>query len=57
MMGTSLLTMPWGLEQAGFTLGVMLIAIMGLLTFYTAYRVLLSKDYLGIQTFQNFLMC
>ena len=47
MMGTSLLTMPWGIEQAGFVLGVFCIAFMGALTFYTAYRVVKSQDYIG----------
>ncbi|CAK8675908.1 neutral amino acid transporter 9-like [Clavelina lepadiformis] len=52
MMGTSLLSMPWGLVQSGFTFGILLIVFMGLLTLYTAYRVLQSKDYLDFEAFE-----
>lgn len=47
MMGTSLLSMPWGITQSGFVLGILLIVGLGILTLYTAYRVLKAKDYLG----------
>ncbi|XP_067940782.1 neutral amino acid transporter 9-like [Watersipora subatra] len=44
MMGTSLLSMPWAIEQAGFALGVFLLILMALLTLYTSYRVMNSVD-------------
>jgi len=47
MMGTSLLSIPWGLGQSGFLLGILLILLFGCLTFYTALRVLQSKDLIG----------
>lgn len=47
MMGTSLLSMPWALEQAGLVLGIVLILGMGALAAYTAYRVVQSPDGLG----------
>uniref|UniRef100_W5MY75 Neutral amino acid transporter 9 n=1 Tax=Lepisosteus oculatus TaxID=7918 RepID=W5MY75_LEPOC len=43
MMGTSILSIPWGLKQAGFTLGILLIISMGMLTLYCCYRVLKSR--------------
>lgn len=43
MMGTSMLSMSWGLQQAGFLLGLMLIISLGFITFYTANRVLRSQ--------------
>lgn len=42
MMGTSILSMPWGIKQAGFTLGIIIIVLMGLLMLYCCYRVLKS---------------
>lgn len=42
MMGTSILSIPWGIKQAGFTLGIIIIILMGLLTLYCCYRVLKS---------------
>ncbi|XP_052464800.1 sodium-coupled neutral amino acid transporter 9 isoform X2 [Carassius gibelio] len=44
MMGTSILSMPWGIKQAGFTLGIIIIVLMGLLTLYCCYRVLKSRE-------------
>uniref|UniRef100_A0A8C1YMS8 Neutral amino acid transporter 9 n=1 Tax=Cyprinus carpio TaxID=7962 RepID=A0A8C1YMS8_CYPCA len=44
MMGTSILSMPWGIKQAGFTLGIIIIVLMGLLTLYCCYRVLKSTN-------------
>ncbi|XP_077971830.1 neutral amino acid transporter 9-like isoform X2 [Styela clava] len=52
MMGTSLLSMPWGIGQSGFILGILIIAFTGLLAFYTAYRVVKSKDYVDIHVFE-----
>ncbi|KAM6985158.1 neutral amino acid transporter 9 [Aplochiton taeniatus] len=42
MMGTSILSIPWGIKQAGFTLGIIILVTMGLLTLYCCYRVLKS---------------
>ncbi|CAB1319025.1 unnamed protein product [Coregonus sp. 'balchen'] len=42
MMGTSILSIPWGIKQAGFTLGIILLISMGLLTLYCCLRVLKS---------------
>ncbi|XP_036266431.1 sodium-coupled neutral amino acid transporter 9 isoform X3 [Pipistrellus kuhlii] len=43
MMGTSILSIPWGIKQAGFTTGVCIILLMGLLTLYCCYRVVRSR--------------
>ncbi|CAK6444087.1 unnamed protein product [Pipistrellus nathusii] len=43
MMGTSILSIPWGIKQAGFTTGVCVILLMGLLTLYCCYRVVRSR--------------
>ncbi|XP_024427736.2 neutral amino acid transporter 9 isoform X2 [Desmodus rotundus] len=43
MMGTSILSVPWGIKQAGFTTGVCVIVLMGLLTLYCCYRVVESR--------------
>ncbi|XP_024119040.1 sodium-coupled neutral amino acid transporter 9 [Oryzias melastigma] len=42
MMGTSILSIPWGIKQAGFTLGVFILVFTGLLTLYCCYIVLKS---------------
>ncbi|XP_047426117.1 sodium-coupled neutral amino acid transporter 9 [Mugil cephalus] len=42
MMGTSILSMPWGMKQAGFTLGIIIIILVGLLMLYCCYIVLKS---------------
>ncbi|XP_062410580.1 neutral amino acid transporter 9 [Sardina pilchardus] len=42
MMGTSILSIPWGIKQAGFTLGIIILIAMGFLTLYCCYRVLKS---------------
>uniref|UniRef100_A0A669DZK5 Neutral amino acid transporter 9 n=1 Tax=Oreochromis niloticus TaxID=8128 RepID=A0A669DZK5_ORENI len=42
MMGTSILSMPWGIKQAGFTLGVFIVIFIGLLMLYCCYIVLKS---------------
>nr|XP_033787105.1 sodium-coupled neutral amino acid transporter 9 isoform X2 [Geotrypetes seraphini] len=44
MMGTSVLSIPWGIKQAGFTTGVCIIFLMGVLTLYCCYRVLKSQS-------------
>lgn len=40
MMGTSLLSMPWALEQAGLAMGLIMMAVVAALCLYTAYRIL-----------------
>ncbi|KAF5901924.1 sodium-coupled neutral amino acid transporter 9, partial [Clarias magur] len=42
MMGTSILSMPWGIKQSGFTLGIIILILMGLITLYCCYRILKS---------------
>lgn len=42
MMGTSILSIPWGIKQAGFTFGVIIVILMGILTLYCCLRVLKS---------------
>ncbi|XP_013419465.1 sodium-coupled neutral amino acid transporter 9 isoform X2 [Lingula anatina] len=46
MMGTSLLSMPWGLGESGFGCGIGIIVVMGILTLYTSYRVMKSVGYI-----------
>lgn len=48
MMGTSLLSMPWAISQAGFATGTLLILAIGGLCLYTAYRVLDSPRLTGL---------
>ncbi|XP_045159990.2 sodium-coupled neutral amino acid transporter 9-like isoform X3 [Mercenaria mercenaria] len=40
MMGTSLLSMPWAINQAGFTCGIILLLASAALMLYTSYRIL-----------------
>lgn len=47
-MGTSLLSMPWAVAQAGFGLGLALMILMAFLTLYTSYRVMKSIDTIGL---------
>ncbi|XP_066233748.1 neutral amino acid transporter 9 [Saccopteryx leptura] len=47
MMGTSILSIPWGIKQAGFTTGMCVIVLMGLLTLYCCYRVVKSRAMLA----------
>ena len=47
MMGTSLLSMPWALQQAGFAMGLVLMLIMAGLALYTCYRVVESVQRIG----------
>ncbi|XP_076020287.1 neutral amino acid transporter 9 [Genypterus blacodes] len=42
MMGTSILSIPWGIKQAGFTLGIIILISVGLLMLYCCYIVLKS---------------
>ncbi|XP_062984129.1 neutral amino acid transporter 9 [Elgaria multicarinata webbii] len=43
MLGTSILSIPWGIKQAGFTTGICIILLMGILTLYCCFRVLKSR--------------
>ena len=47
MMGTSLLSMPWAIQQAGFVMGIVLLVTMAGLTLYTCYRVVKSVESVG----------
>lgn len=42
MMGTSILSIPWGIKQAGFTMGILIVIFTGLLLLYCCYIVLKS---------------
>ena len=44
MMGTSLLSMPWALEQAGLVMGLFMMVGVAGLCLYTAYRILQVYD-------------
>ena len=44
MMGTSLLSMPWAINQAGFVNGIVLLLAMAALMLYTSYRILKSVE-------------
>ncbi|KAK2157177.1 hypothetical protein LSH36_196g03032 [Paralvinella palmiformis] len=48
MVGTSILSMPWALEQAGFACGISLMCLMAAITLYTAYRVMKSPELAGV---------
>ncbi|XP_078253109.1 neutral amino acid transporter 9 isoform X2 [Rhinoraja longicauda] len=44
MMGTSILSLPWALKEAGFTFGIILIITMSMLMLYCCYRVVKSRQ-------------
>ncbi|XP_077981718.1 neutral amino acid transporter 9-like [Glandiceps talaboti] len=44
MMGSSLLCIPWALEEAGLILGIFFLVVMAIITCYTAYRVVRSVE-------------
>ncbi|XP_078033513.1 neutral amino acid transporter 9 [Augochlora pura] len=48
-LGSSLLTIPWGIQMAGFFPGIILILVMSGLCLYTAYCLLLVHKYHGGQ--------
>uniref|UniRef100_A0A3B3UZJ0 Neutral amino acid transporter 9 n=1 Tax=Poecilia latipinna TaxID=48699 RepID=A0A3B3UZJ0_9TELE len=51
MMGTSILSIPWGIKQAGFTLGIIILIFTGLLMLYCCYIVIKSpKAIRGVDT-------
>jgi amino acid permease len=39
-MGSSLLTMPWGMQNSGLLMGVITIVLMGGLCLYTTHKLL-----------------
>ncbi|XP_056180659.1 neutral amino acid transporter 9 isoform X1 [Falco biarmicus] len=53
MMGTSILSIPWGIKQAGFTSGIILILLMGILTLYCCYRVVESRKMIPLVDTSN----
>ncbi|XP_050403600.1 neutral amino acid transporter 9 [Patella vulgata] len=44
MMGTSLLSMPWAIKEAGFISGIVLLLVMAGIMMYTCYRVQKAVD-------------
>ncbi|XP_031143183.1 sodium-coupled neutral amino acid transporter 9 isoform X3 [Sander lucioperca] len=50
MMGTSILSIPWGIKQAGFTLGILILIFTGLLMLYCCYIVLKSPKAINMDT-------
>ncbi|KAF7635347.1 hypothetical protein Mgra_00005171 [Meloidogyne graminicola] len=50
MVGTSLLAVPWALQQAGLVLGIFLMLVMAAIAFYTAYRIVQSPTSLALET-------
>ncbi|KAJ0056920.1 hypothetical protein NL108_000723, partial [Boleophthalmus pectinirostris] len=46
MMGTSILSIPWGIKQAGFTMGILILIFTGLLLLYCCYIVLKSPKFI-----------
>ncbi|XP_014488663.1 PREDICTED: sodium-coupled neutral amino acid transporter 9-like isoform X2 [Dinoponera quadriceps] len=47
ILGSSLLTMPWGIAMAGFFPGIIIIFMMSGLCLYTAYRLIAAYEYHG----------
>ncbi|XP_025110974.1 sodium-coupled neutral amino acid transporter 9-like isoform X2 [Pomacea canaliculata] len=45
MMGTSILSMPWAIKQAGYVCGIAMLILMAAINGYTSYRVLRSVDF------------
>ncbi|XP_032684606.1 sodium-coupled neutral amino acid transporter 9-like [Odontomachus brunneus] len=45
ILGSSLLTMPWGIAMAGFFPGIIIILMMSGLCLYTAYRLIAAHEY------------
>nr|AKN21665.1 slc38a-6 [Schmidtea mediterranea] len=46
MMGATIISMPWAIQQAGLGLGILLLLFIGALTLYTAILVLKSTNYI-----------
>ncbi|XP_076241913.1 sodium-coupled neutral amino acid transporter 9 homolog isoform X1 [Calliopsis andreniformis] len=47
ILGSSLLTIPWGIQMAGFFPGIILVLVMSGLCLYTAYCLLVVHKYYG----------
>ncbi|XP_047123429.1 neutral amino acid transporter 9 [Hydra vulgaris] len=45
MLGTSLLSLPWGLQQSGFAMGITLIILMGVICLFTCLMIVKSRKY------------
>ncbi|GFO21045.1 sodium-coupled neutral amino acid transporter 9 homolog [Plakobranchus ocellatus] len=54
MMGTSLLSMPWAIKQAGYVNGIVLLIVMAGIMAYTSYRVLTAGKSLAISVVAEF---
>lgn len=53
MLGSSMLTMPWGILMAGLIPGLGMILAMSGLCLYTAYRLLKVHKYHGESLMKN----
>ncbi|XP_024864143.1 sodium-coupled neutral amino acid transporter 9 [Kryptolebias marmoratus] len=53
MMGTSILSIPWGIKQAGFTLGILILILIGLLMLYCCYIVIKSPKTITTEDTSN----
>ena len=40
MMGTSLLAVPWAIGNSGFAMGLSIICLMTIISYYTAYIII-----------------
>ncbi|KAG1680686.1 Sodium-coupled neutral amino acid transporter 9 [Nymphon striatum] len=49
MVGTSLLSMPWAIHQAGLFGGIGCLVTMGLICCYTAFRIIKLQSFIGIK--------
>lgn len=56
MMGTSLLSMPWAIEQAGLVAGLSLILVMAAICFYTAFCILRVYGIYGKDLYNFYLL-
>ncbi|KAK3697790.1 hypothetical protein RRG08_026419 [Elysia crispata] len=54
MMGTSLLSMPWAIKQAGYVNGIVLLVVMAGIMAYTSYRVLTAGRSLANNVLSEF---
>lgn len=50
MMGTSILSMPWALEKAGFACGLCIMVVLAGICLYTAYRVIQVRTIIGMDS-------
>ncbi|KAJ0174832.1 hypothetical protein K1T71_009940 [Dendrolimus kikuchii] len=57
IMGSSLLTMAWGVERAGLPAALVLVAVMAALCLYTAYVLLTVNKHHGSDTCEVPLLC